>query len=726
VILDAASAQLPHLRRKVEAYADDDKASSVEVDGTAIEKRSNETAVAPIGGVSVAGEDELVGRRLRAQAPEPNAKVWLELSCRGGYRRPPEEKANTLQQMHRQLEQLGHPPPTYFDAAEHIVVYTRLSLEEARRLLAVVDCIYEYDVPPPDVHRWLLLRDQPSKEVSAFKLTSPPEDAPTVVLLDTGLATGHPLLAAAIRDASSVVPGTTSPLDRHGHGTRMAGVALHQDVAATLAQGTAEAPHWLQSVRVLVQPRQGTASDENRDLWPILTRDGVAVAEEVGSTDRNAFALAVTGPLDVVEPTKWSVALDELAYNLGEGRLFVVSTGNADVADVGLLEGYPQLNLEQRLENPAQAVNALSVGAYTTKIRLPPHSDFDGAAVIASEGGISPSTSSSARGGIIKPEVVLEGGNIAIVGGLPDTSIPTMTTLTTGHQHEVSPLAQIAMTSEATAHAVRLAADIWRHDAGLRSETVRGLIVHSADWTPEMMGQFPNLDERLSIVGYGVPDPVLATTCATDCATVIVEDRLSNAIEEEVLKRTPPKRRTTKKTETKRHREVKFFRLPVPEDVMLASPDTEVELRVTLSYFAEPNEFRKRVVHGLDLKWDMQGPNETEAQFMERMNKLRRPKLPKGQKYKPAKGYKWDVGITRRSRGTVQSDRWTGAASVISEPKLIAVVPVLGWWEQRDILRTLSLPFSLIVTLRAKGLPIYAPIKAAVAAVQVPAVEIAT
>ena len=44
-------------------------------------------------------------------------------------------------------------------------------------------------------------------------------------------------------------------------------------------------------------------------------------------------------------------------------------------------------------------------------------------------------------------------------------------------------------------------------------------------------------------------------------------------------------------------REVKFFRLPVPEEwVELA--DTEAELRVTLSYFAEPNLARRRVYRG--------------------------------------------------------------------------------------------------------------------------------
>ena len=225
-----------------------------------------------------------------------------------------------------------------------------------------------------------------------------------------------------------------------------------------------------------------------------------------------------------------------------------------------------------------------------------------------------------------------------------------------------------------------------------------------------MVEQFPNIDERLALCGWGVPDAEFASACATDRATVVFEDEMPNAVR--VIER---KQRdsgdNSDETEIKFKRRVKLFRFPVPEELLLADPNRRVELRVTLSYFPEPNTFRRQVSHGLDLTWDMQGPAESDAAFITRINKLARGEAAKGKKTKP---FDWELKVTRRSRGTVQSDRWAGPASYLAGHKLLAVVPVLGWWERRPALRELAMPFSLIVTVRADGLDIYNPIRVAV------------
>jgi hypothetical protein len=275
------------------------------------------------------------------------------------------------------------------------------------------------------------------------------------------------------------------------------------------------------------------------------------------------------------------------------------------------------------------------------------------------------------------------------------------------------------MTSEATARAGGLAASIWTAEQSLLPAAVRGLMTHASTWTAEMTKQFPNKDERLAICGLGVPDAELALACAADRATVIFEDSMPNAVPTEQPKKAPPKTARGKATERKLKRVVKFFRLPVPEELLLDDPHRQAELRVTLSYFPEPNTFRRQVSRGLDLKWDMQGPNEKWRDFELRINKLARGETPKKS---TGTSFKWDLGIARRSRGTVQSDRWTGAASYLAGDKHIAVVPVLGWWERRPALRELTMPFSLIVTVRAAGLDIYQSIRVAVEGV----VEIGT
>ncbi|MGK4008411.1 S8 family peptidase [Sorangium sp. So ce1036] len=720
VLLDAPGPDLPRLRQKIEAFGDDAAINIRTRNDQVLTSRANEAAIAPIREIALATSADRRGGASINALLDPSRAVWFEIGCRGGYRRPQLDTERSREQVRRQLVKFGLSPRfEEFAGPEQVYFFVRATLEQADALIKATDCVYECLLAPPDVRGWLMLEEQPIQEVRAFDLRPPAEEAPSVVVLDTGIATTHPLLKGAIRSAGSVVPGLDSPEDRYGHGTKMAGVALHSDVGAIVDAGSTTASHWLQSVKILVTPEEGTASEENRHLWPRITEDAIKLAEQVDSFPRQrVFALAVTRPIKPVEPTLWSHALDQLAYGEGRGRLLCVSAGNArDHRWLELAKDYPQLHLTEKIQDPAQAANVLTVGAYTTKTSIPPASDYDEGRPIAPKGGISPYTSTGPQGAPwpIKPDVVLEGGNLLLAGDLPDHNVATLVTLTTGHRLLLNrPLSTIAMTSEATAHAARMTAAIWATEPSLRPETVRGLIVHSASWTSTMIKQFRSLDDRLAACGYGVPVLAFARDCARDRATVIVEDEIPNALKEEVPKKKPPKRASTKLTEPKLVRKMKVFRLPVPDDIAVHT-GTDVELRVTLSYFPEPNKFHRKVYHGLDLKWDMQGPQESEGEFLQRINELMRPMDDEGKRRKTSdkKSFPWRIGPQKRSRGTVQSDRWKGRAAYLAGPKLIAVYPVLGWWEQRKQLRECSMRFSLIVSIT--GPDVYSSVSAALA-----------
>ncbi len=305
-----------------------------------------------------------------------------------------------------------------------------------------------------------------------------------------------------------------------------------------------------------------------------------------------------------------------------------------------------------KLDDPAQAANAVTVGGMTRLCDLPP--ELPDHAAIAPEGGISPHTRAGYEGRLIKPDILLEAGNQAFDGALPELA-DTMAELSTSNKLD-SPLTILAGTSLATAIAGRYAALISNSDSSLRPSTVRGLLIHAARWTGAMLSQFPALDQRLAICGYGTPNLEYCLSCTQERATIIVEDSIPNSY---------------KDSEEKKRRLVKYFRLPSPEFLQELG-DQSIELAVTLSYFAEPNLVRGRLFRGLDLQWDMQGPTESDDEFMERIDLLKRdPAAAKPE----TTGFPWQVGKQRRSRGTVQSDRWEGPASWLAGSRLVAVSP---------------------------------------------------
>lgn len=136
--------------------------------------------------------------------------------------------------------------------------------------------------------------------------------------------------------------------------------------------------------------------------------------------------------------------------------------------------------------------------------------------------------------------------------------------------------------------------------------------------------------------------------------------------------------------------------------------DEDVELRVTLSYFAEPNRYRRTMFYGMGLRWDMQGPQESEEAFHDRINKACRPVVDESRKRKrrfDSTGWnEWEVGPQRRGRGTVQSDRLRVRGAQLAGHKLVAVYSTVGWWDGRKDLKFKATRFSLLVTVIAPGI----------------------
>jgi len=124
------------------------------------------------------------------------------------------------------------------------------------------------ELPPRDQREFL--------EEALSRIQPPPEDAPTVCHLDTGVNRGHPLLEFAIREEHVLtVDPSWLPTDRHGHGTEMAGIALYGCLTSVLeSSDPIVLRHRLESVKTFRDDRP-----HDPDLYGAVTSQAVSLVE---------------------------------------------------------------------------------------------------------------------------------------------------------------------------------------------------------------------------------------------------------------------------------------------------------------------------------------------------------------------------------------------------------------------------------------------------------------
>ena len=415
------------------------------------------------------------------------------------------------------------------------------------------------------------------------------DDAVRVCVLDTGVNRGHPLLEESLREQHMQTWDADWGSDDHnGHGTEMAGVCLFGPLGEPLySDEQVNLLHRLESIKIL--PRTG--NNDPPDYGPI-TVGSMALAEMVSPKSQRVFCMAVTAPGDDQwRPTLWSAAIDQAAAGVDDNqrRLLIVSAGNLR-EDVG--KNYPAENLVSSVEDPAQSWNALTVSGYTNLAWIQ-ESGLEGYTPIASPGTLSPGSRTSLCWGNepwpYKPDVVFEGGNYAsdnsgFITGVDDMQVLTTRSLT----HGDALLGTICDTSAATAQASRMAAILQSEYPNYWPETIRGLVVHSAEWTPQMLDEFPYAERksRLRVYGMGVPDLGRARRSASGFTTMVIQDELQ-----------PFAFGTSKNSSHEMH----VHNLPIPREVLENLANTPIRMRVTLSYFIEPNPPTTRLCRSLPI-----------------------------------------------------------------------------------------------------------------------------
>lgn len=551
----------------------------------------------------------------------------------------------------------------------------------------------------------------------AKRIVQPPQDANAVCALDTGISAQHPLIAPGLRGAWAY--DTAWGADDHhpqgGHGTPLAGLALYGDLEP-LMNGTQQVQltHAVESMKLL--PPRGFPKTKPPS-YGVVTEGAVALVEAERPNVSRAFCLATSArDFPPERPSSWSGALDQIASGSMPGdqaegvpaaerpkRLMVVATGNMPGGKLA------EVQRSHPLEDPSQSWNALTIGGFTRK-DTPPAKPPELKPVVPANYR-SPfslgSQSLSSDLTPIKPEVLFEAGNmIADLSGDCDWE-PSVSLLAPGSNVVHEPLVPFWATSAAAGMAGHFVGALQAALPDLWPETHRALAVDSAHW-PEPIRKMligkgdhwktgknatkAKRQEILREVGYGVPDLQRAINSASNDVTLIAQAPIQPFV--------------TGENGAPIFNEMHFYDLPWPKAALEKIENGIVVLKVTLSYFVEPNlsgraATRPETYRSFGLRFAMKKRGDTKEQFKRRVSGQQEKDTPGSQQ----EGDYWLLGSNAAQAGSLHCDLWRGRAIDLALHDAIGVFPVTGWWKTHAGQKRFNdkARYALVISISAPG-----------------------
>lgn len=584
---------------------------------------------------------------------------------------------------------------------ECLVTLARLDGDDLESLFENIGPMNEVRPLAEPNHEFLDFEPRFQRELSddAAGRVVPTESDVSVCLLDTGVNASHPLLGVAIHDADDSVLAADdgwAPNDHAGHGTEMAGIALYDDLRHALeSAGPIQLHGHLESVKILPD------SDRNPEhLYGSVTADAMARIEMEHPNRSRVYCMAVTDDSGEIDgrPSSWSAKLDALTAGTDaedeHKRLCLVSAGNVDKN--GFHDApYSDHNVNSPVQDPAQAWNALTVGAYADAVTIN-EAGFDGYAAMALKGDLSPYSRTSVLWDDmwpIKPEICCDGGNLAGDAYRNVLDCDDLSRLTTSNGLPERYLTTTRATSAATAQASWMASRILEAYPDLWPETVRALLVHSARWTDEMKREFDvekgkkgSYRTLLRACGWGIPHIDYALGCLDSRVNLVIQGEIQPFDKEG------------------RTNEMRVHKLPWPREELLRLGEAKAELRVTLSYFIEPNpgdrgwgsKFRYQ---SCGLRFQVIDRRQSLEDFRKSVSKKIRE--GRGDNGGPTGAEDWVLGADNRDVGSIISDFKRMNAADLADARYVAIYPTKGWWAFRKALgkATHRVRYALVVTI---------------------------
>ncbi|MEL6115121.1 S8 family peptidase [Photobacterium sp. SP02] len=539
------------------------------------------------------------------------------------------------------------------------------------------------ELTPCDQYEW----------VSDLEITHSDSRVP-ICIMDTGVNTEHPLLASSSDPTAQITYHPSwSAGDQRGHGTSMAGLAVLGDLKYTLQEPSVEVTSVIESAKIL--PDNGY---NEPDLYGVITESLVYSIDAIRPSNNRIFTLAVTSDYTLSgAPSSWSATIDSLAAETPDDdtrRLFIISAGNVEPS---MSAQFPYSCEISSVQDPANSYNAITVGYWASEdaISTPGHT------LLSDLTDIGPTTTSSLTWGTqspFKPDVIFEGGNYGFDSSCNFAAdLEELSLVSTYHNFSSGVyLTPFRETSAATALAANFVSKLWSEYPDYWPETIRALTVHSAEWPQKLYERYApynnkrKVENLIRIAGFGYPNLRKAISSGDRSVNLVIEDQIQPYTPNGTLN------------------SMILYTLPWPENELQKIAEQEVKLRVTLSYFVEPNPGErgwknKYKYSSFGLRFDINSASEDSNEFVYRINKQFRddnPDIDKGD----SDSSQWLLGPKLRDRGSIHCDVWTGTAQELAEKKYIAVYPVGGWWKElkKENRQSSIGKFSLIVSIETK------------------------
>jgi hypothetical protein len=236
-------------------------------------------------------------------------------------------------------------------------------------------------------------------------------------------------------------------------------------------------------------------------------------------------------------------------------------------------------------------------------------------------------------------------------------------------------------------------------------ETYRALIVDSARWTQPMLNRFvgrgakwkslgkAEIQRLVRQVGFGVPDLGRAIRSARNDVSLVAQAEIQPFT-------------LAADNRNGKFNDIHFYRLPWPQAALQQLENEFVTVKVTLSYFIEPNltgkaPTRPDTYRSFGLRFEMKKIGMTSTQFRARLSTLQE----EGPTTSIGDSDHWLLGSKSVQAGSLHCDLWRGRAIDLLPYDEIAIYPVGGWWKSHTGQRRMMDKgrYALVISIQAPG-----------------------